>query len=132
VEGVKLMKLTCEYVIAGPAGDAKQWRAEDFWKMAFDPAHKDNRPDMGYLISQYDFEDNWRNWECHPHGDEVVLCLKGQITFILENDDVHTEHLLVAGEYLIVPKATWHTANVQEPSQVLFVTWGYETAHRNR
>jgi hypothetical protein len=38
--------------------------------------------------------------------------------------------LNVPGSYVLIPRATWHTAKVHIPSSVLFITPGEGTQHR--
>jgi mannose-6-phosphate isomerase-like protein (cupin superfamily) len=87
----------------------------------------------GRLVSAHRFTSNWDMWEMHPHGDEIVLCLSGAIT-------VHQEHAegseatvaLMAGQYVINPPGTWHTADIAGEATVLFITAGLGTEHRPR
>lgn len=87
----------------------------------------------GRLVSMYDFTSDWDVWEMHPAGDEVVVCLSGEITLIQELPDgaLHSE-TLGAGQYLVNPAGTWHTANVPVAASALFVTAGIGTEHRAR
>jgi len=87
----------------------------------------------GRLVSLYDFSADWESWERHPAGDEVVVCLAGEITLIQENADgtLHSE-CLRAGEYLINAAGTWHTADVPQAATALFITAGTGTEHRPR
>lgn len=82
------------------------------------------------LIACYSFEDDWQSWECHPHGDEVVLLLSGTLTLILktEQGEEHTT-LSQPGQYVLVPKGVWHTAKTSS-SKVLFITPGEATEHQ--
>ena len=114
-----------------PSGQSEEWTADDFWKMAFNPEHPKNTEDLGYLVSQFDFEEDWDS-EIHPNGDELIYCVAGDITFILELEGGNKEVRLGQGEFLMVPQNTWHTANVLKPTKALFVTWGFGTKHRNR
>lgn len=84
------------------------------------------------LISCHSFEKDWDSWENHPHGDEVVLLLEGDVTFLLQLDNGQTSIVLEKmGSYGIVPKNTWHTAKVHSPSKVLFITPGEGTMLKN-
>ena len=87
----------------------------------------------GRLVSLYDFSESWDTWEMHPAGDELVVCLAGRITLIQEraNGTFHSESL-EAGQYAVNPAGTWHTAEVDGPVSVLFVTAGMVTQHRPR
>jgi len=83
------------------------------------------------LVSCYEFESDWDSWEVHPHGDEVVLLIYGDITFVLKFEIDEVEISLVnQGQYLIVPKGVWHTAKTKTKSKVLFITPGQGTQHR--
>lgn len=82
------------------------------------------------LISGYEFEADWPSWEVHPHGDEVVLLLCGEITFVLREHSSETcITLREQGQYLVVPKGVWHTARTKIKSKVLFITPGQGTRH---
>lgn len=87
----------------------------------------------GRLVSMYDFTSDWDVWEMHPSGDELVVCLSGELTLIQEGPDgsLHSE-TITAGQYLINPAGTWHTANVASAASVLFVTAGEGTQGRPR
>ena len=41
------------------------------------------------LVSLYEFNDDWSSWEVHPKGDEIVVLLSGEITFVLDIDGEH-------------------------------------------
>jgi mannose-6-phosphate isomerase-like protein (cupin superfamily) len=74
----------------------------------------------------------WTSWERHPAGDELVVCLSGRMTLIQEIDGAPHHIELGAGQAAINPRAVWHTSDVHEPGQVLFVTPGRGTEHRPR
>jgi mannose-6-phosphate isomerase-like protein (cupin superfamily) len=126
----KANRLDQRYAVLNPKGVSEQWDAADFWKMVLDPTHLKNSPDMGYLVSHYEFSKDWDSWENHPQGDELVFCCSGQMILVLERDGKHEDITLTAGNYVIVPKNTWHTARVPKKVQALFITWGYGTMHR--
>jgi hypothetical protein len=100
----------------------------------------------GRLVSQYTFGENWKMWEMHPHGTEVVLCVSGCVTLIQEKEDVPhdgvavdgdttktlTTVVLQPGDYGINPPGCWHTADVSVESTVVFITAGLGTLHRPR
>ena len=84
------------------------------------------------LISCHVFEQDWPSWEIHPNGDEVVILLSGKVILVLELDGGNKEIQLGRdGDYVIVPKNTWHTAKIQEKSKLLFVTPGEGTLNRD-
>lgn len=86
----------------------------------------------GTLISAYTFEGDWTSWERHPKGDEVVVCTQGAMTVLMEKPDGVEQVALNAGDAVIVPANTWHTANVPSVSRGLFITFGEGTDHKPR
>lgn len=86
----------------------------------------------GRLVSMYTFDESWDVWEMHPEGDEVVLVLDGTMTLHQELDGERTTLTLEAGEYAVNPPGAWHTADVDSPARVLFITAGMGTQHRAR
>lgn len=87
----------------------------------------------GRLVSMFNFAESWDSWEMHPFGDEVVLCLSGQIILHQEHADGRRESVTItANEYAINPAGTWHIADVDGPATALFITAGQGTEHRPR
>ncbi|NKJ00311.1 cupin domain-containing protein [Novosphingobium sp. SG707] len=87
----------------------------------------------GRLVSLHSFTQDWDSWEMHPEGEEVVICLDGEITLIQEDaQGVRQEVALSAGECAINPRGVWHTANVAASARVLFITAGWNTQGRAR
>ncbi|MDJ0904703.1 MAG: cupin domain-containing protein [Woeseiaceae bacterium] len=85
------------------------------------------------LISSFSFDEDWPTWEVHPHGDEFVCLLSGdaEMTLALPDGD-ETVRLTEPGSFVIVPQGTWHTARVNAPTTMLFVTPGQGTENRER
>jgi len=84
-----------------------------------------------YLVTTQSFSSNWPMWEMHPRGDEVVVLISGSIDFILEKKSGNkTLPLREVGSWVLVPRGLWHTARVNMPSIVLFITAGEGTLHR--
>ncbi|ESQ73880.1 cupin domain-containing protein [Asticcacaulis sp. AC402] len=86
----------------------------------------------GRLVSVFDNEADWTSWEMHPNGDELILVLSGRLVLILETANTRWNEMVQAGQFFIVPKGVWHTADVPEPGRALFVTPGEGTEHRER
>lgn len=87
----------------------------------------------GRLVSFMEFTSDWDAWEAHPEGEELVCLFSGAVDFILDRDGTHeTVELRGPGAFVIVPRDTYHTAVVHEPSRLLFVTPGEGTKHRQR
>jgi quercetin dioxygenase-like cupin family protein len=86
----------------------------------------------GRLVMVFDGSQSWDVWECHPAGDEVVVCLSGRMTLIQETDGGHEPIELGPCEAAINPAGVWHTADVHEPVRFLTITPGLGTEHRPR
>lgn len=85
------------------------------------------------LIASFAFADDWPTWEIHPHGDEIVSLIAGDVEMLLHLPDGNRSvRLTQPGEFVVVPKGVWHTAKVFEPSQMIFVTPGEETENREQ
>lgn len=84
-----------------------------------------------YLVTTQSFTEDWPLWEMHPMGDEIVILLKGSIELLLEKQSGQKSlPLQRSGEWVLVPKGTWHTARVTALCTVLFITAGEGTLHR--
>ena len=82
------------------------------------------------LVACHHFHSDWQTWERHPAGDEIVVLLSGTTTLVMRTptgDESIT--LFKQGDYVVVPKNTWHTAKVTEPTTMLFMTPGEGTEH---
>lgn len=83
------------------------------------------------LVSCYEFDSDWPQWERHPEGDELVVLLSGQAEFILQTEDGDTSiNLCRQGEYVLVPQAIWHRVCTRGRCKLLFITPGAGTEHR--
>jgi mannose-6-phosphate isomerase-like protein (cupin superfamily) len=80
------------------------------------------------LIALFEFQQDWPSWEIHPNGDEVVVLLAGSATFVLRLEDGKREIVLRGpGDSVIVPRGVWHTARIDTPTRMLFITPGEGT-----
>jgi mannose-6-phosphate isomerase-like protein (cupin superfamily) len=87
----------------------------------------------GRLVSLYHFTQNWENWEKHPEGEEVVICLDGEIVLVQEESDGAIKQTkLASGDYAIIARGVWHTADIAQNARVLFITAGWNTQGRER
>ncbi len=87
----------------------------------------------GRLVSQYDFTESWDSWEMHPAGEELVVCLSGEMTLVQEiPDGTMHKQTIGPGQYAINPAGVWHTANVPVAATALFITAGEGTQGRPR
>ena len=84
-----------------------------------------------YLVSTHTAATDWKVWEVHPNGDEMVCLLAGKATFILEREDGNKSVALTGlGSFLVIPRDTWHTVTIEEEATILFITAGEGTRHR--
>ncbi|HKA54928.1 MAG TPA: cupin domain-containing protein [Candidatus Binatia bacterium] len=113
--------ITSTYVVLDTEGKAMPIAVtETFWQ---DLASKSGDFAGRRLVACFNFDKDWETWEMHPHGDEVVCLLTGDIAVVLEEDGARrTVRLNQPQAFVIVPRSTWHTAKVRSPSTVLFVT----------
>lgn len=80
------------------------------------------------LVSRFNFDEAWPTWEVHPEGDELVFLLNGDTDMVLATDDgEEVTRVNTPGEYVLVPKNTWHTARPHRPTSMLFLTPGEGT-----
>lgn len=87
----------------------------------------------GRLVSLYEFTESWDSWERHPAGDEVVICVGGEIVLVQELADGSARRLTRgSGDYAINPHGVWHTADIGESARCVFITPGLGTDHRPR
>ncbi|HMK99385.1 MAG TPA: cupin domain-containing protein [Acidimicrobiales bacterium] len=75
---------------------------------------------------------SWTSWERHPAGEELVALLSGRVTLVQEVDGEERRTDLENGQAIINPTGVWHTADVHELSQFLFITPGRGTEHKPR
>lgn len=86
----------------------------------------------GRLVSMYRFAADWDMWEMHPAGEEMVLCTSGAMTVIQEVAGAAVRTDLLPGHYAINPAGVWHTADVPDEAEAVFITPGKGTEHRPR
>ena len=87
--------------------------------------------ERGRLLTSFTFSTSWSSWERHPAGEELVLLLSGAATLLVEREG-KTERieLTKAGDFVLVPRSAWHTAQTRVPTTMLFLTPGAGTEHR--
>jgi mannose-6-phosphate isomerase-like protein (cupin superfamily) len=120
------------YLHLGPEGTAVPLEVnETFWEKLTTGGFDHLGP--GRLVSTYDFAEDWASWEQHPAGEEVVFLLSGTMEFVLDMDGTQRKIALnQPGQFLLVPRGVWHTANVAQGAKALFITPGEGTGHRPR
>lgn len=103
------------------------------WYDAYGARYDEKDGDEQRLVSMYTFTKSWESWEIHPLGEEVVLCVSGEMTLHQEHADGSTATVTIGpGDYIINPRGTWHTADVKGATTAVFITAGMGTQHRPR
>lgn len=127
-EANNLADLTENYLSLGKTGEIKQIAGGDeFWSLASDELKTFGKD---WLITEFYFDADWRSWEMHPNGEEIVYMLSGSMDLILEKDGERKTFELRSKGLVVVPRGTWHTGKVFAPSNVLVITRGEETKVR--
>ena len=126
--------LSNTYVHLGLGGRAEampdfEWSQEylDRYSARTEPDGPDGR-----LVTLGRQDAPWDSWERHPAGEEIVVLVSGRVDLIQEIDGEERVVALTPGTAVINPRNVWHTANVHEPGDALFITPGRGTEHRPR
>lgn len=86
----------------------------------------------GRIVTIFDGDGVGDDWERHPAGDELVVCLRGSVTVTRDAEGV-TDHVVLApGEATVNPAGTWHAVDMAGPATILTITAGLGTDHRPR
>jgi mannose-6-phosphate isomerase-like protein (cupin superfamily) len=88
--------------------------------------------DPGRLVFVEHSDASWGMWECHTAGDEMVILLSGVALFIQEIDGSTVRTRVTAGQAVLNPAGVWHTADVEEPFDAIYLTPCPGTKHRPR
>jgi len=97
---------------------------------AYIDAHCGNDP--GRIVMIEASPADWKHWECHTLGDEIVIVLEGKANFIQELGGEQVVLSVQAGSAIINPRGVWHTADVSEPLKAIYITPAKGTEHRER
>jgi mannose-6-phosphate isomerase-like protein (cupin superfamily) len=120
---------TATYVLLNSNGSSEQTPGgEAFWSKS--PADMDAFGN-GWLVSEFHFDSDWMNWEMHPHADEVVYLLSGELELLLEQAAGLQSHHIKGPGMAVIPKGVWHTAKTVVPCRMLHITMGVGTQHRS-
>jgi uncharacterized cupin superfamily protein len=130
--GTKLSTFPVHMGLGATAEIEPEFTGEMEWYGGYAERHGSDGAE-GRLLTTHTFDSSWDVWEMHPVGAEVVYCVRGSITLVQEIDGAEVRTTLTDGEYAINPPGVWHTADVIDGEvEVLFVTAGLGTEHRNR
>jgi mannose-6-phosphate isomerase-like protein (cupin superfamily) len=88
--------------------------------------------DEGRLVLIDRQGETWSIWERHPAGEEVVVLLSGRVDLLQDVDGVTRRIEMHPGQAVVNPAGVWHTADVHEAGDALFITPGRGTEHRPR
>ena len=102
------------------------------WYMSYGQRHGADGAE-GRLVNLIRFTESWSDWEVHPNGAEVVLCVAGSMTLLQELADGSERSVTIGpGEYVVNPPGVWHTADVDAEATAVFITAGVGTEIRPR
>ncbi|HEY8604278.1 cupin domain-containing protein [Tsuneonella suprasediminis] len=130
--GIPIERFPIHLGLSASAGQEPEFTGDLSWYEAYGVRHAADGAE-GRLVTVHSFSGDWNMWEMHPHGDEVVLCLEGEMALHQERPDgTGGTATIAAGEYVINPAGTWHTADIASHAKALFITAGEGTRHRPR
>lgn len=96
-------------------------------------AAKHCTPDApGRLIMVEKSPMDWKYWECHNGGDEVVIVIEGRGEFLQIVDGEERRFRFGPGSAVLNPRGVWHTANVSEAMKAVYITPIPGTEHKAR
>ena len=117
-----------QYVRLAADGGAQVLEGGDaFWAMSEDELDTLGR---AWVVSEFECNADWPNWEMHPHADEFVYLLSGAASMLFEEAAGIRSVALQGRGAVVVPRGVWHTARVTEPSKMFFITMGAGTLHK--
>src|SRR5215203_3049555 len=124
----KLADLTADYLALGPQGRVEHAAGGDeFWSL---PPAEIEKFGENWLVTEFYFDEDWKTWEMHPHGEEIVYLLSGEIDLFTERDGKRETLELRGKGVTVVGRGVWHTAKVLSPANLLVITHGRETQIR--
>ena len=106
-----------------------EWTPE--YLARYDATHASDG-DEGRLVTIGEQAATWDSWERHPAGEELVVQLSGRVVLVQEIDGAESRIELQSGQAIINPPGVWHTVDVLEAGDALFITPGRGTEHKPR
>src|SRR5438309_12032482 len=111
------------YVVASDGGAGKEIAADaQFWPDVMSGKHPEL--DRGWLVGAFPMSEDWKQWEMHPEGEEILTLLSGELEMIVEEGSARRTVRMRAGETFVMPRGAWHRALVEQPSLMFSVTYG--------
>jgi mannose-6-phosphate isomerase-like protein (cupin superfamily) len=101
---------------------------DNFWSEASSRGHLQS----GRLMGVLKIDPGPSHWEMHPDGDEFLYLLSGSMDVAFESESKNEVINLAGFSSCIVPRGTWHQTIAREPCNLLFITPGKGTRHRNK
>ena len=86
----------------------------------------------GRLVMMETTAADWKTWERHPLGDELVIILEGAGDFIQQQGDQEVRIAVGPGDTIVNPAGVWHTADVRESIRAVYITPCPGTDHKPR
>ncbi len=126
---VRPLRLESTYLLVNPDETVTPIPVSpDFW------ATIGQRTDIhdGRMVMRFFYDADWTTWEVHPHADEVIICVGGTFTMVLDLPEGERRVELSEGETVVIPAGIWHTADVPGEASGIFLTAGRGTQHRPR
>lgn len=123
-------KLLSNYAVLSSDGRGTSTLGGDaFWSQPPENLEKLGRD---WLVSEFLFTASWESQEIHPEADEFCYVIEGEVTLHLESDDRSSRKTvsLDTGSAFLIPRNTWHTAEVAKPVRMIFITMGAGTQGR--
>lgn len=74
-------------------------------------------------------ENSPHDGEMHPDGDEILYLISGRVTVVFPDDPVDDIEVC-PGEGMVVPKGMWHRVDINQPSQIVYLTPGPNNEYR--
>ena len=72
---------------------------------------------------------HYPDWEIDPEGEELLILSSGSLTMEFRNEGIERTAPLPLQSAFIVPAGLWHRLIVHEPSVLIAITPGHNTAH---
>lgn len=70
-------------------------------------------------------------WERHPHADELLQVLDGELDLTILDGDERTELVMTPGTVVVVPRGLWHSPRPRGLVRLFFINTLEETETSN-